>query len=199
MRSFRRLMLLVAVGALLASCGSEKTAATSAITAAETAWAAAKDNVTKVMPDGAKQVDDAIAAAKASLEGGNAKAALEAAQGLPAKIQELTAGLATKEAELRGVWTALNTALPGVLTEVQTRVDALAKSKKLPAGLDAAGLDGVKSSLTQATQMWTEAQGAEQSGNIAEAVTKATGVKDALVQIMGTLKLPVPAALQPPA
>ncbi len=199
MKSIWRLVLLVAVGSMLVSCGSEKGAATSAITAAETAWAAAKDNVTKVMPDGAKSIDDAIAAARASLQNGDAKAALEAAKALPAKISELTAGLAAKETELRGAWTALSAAVPGVMDEVQKKVDALAKTKKLPAGLDATALDGAKSSLAQATQMWTDAQAANTQGNIAEAVAKATSVKDMLVQVLGTLKMPVPAALQTPA
>ena len=85
------LMRVVVIGVTLASCGSEKGAATSAIQAAETAWAAAKDNVAKIVPADAKSMDDAIAAAKASLEGGDAKAALAAAKDLPAKIQELTA------------------------------------------------------------------------------------------------------------
>lgn len=189
------LMLVLVVGAVLASCGSEKGAATSAIQAAETAWAAAKDNVAKILPDDAKSMDDAIAAAKASLDGGDAKAALAAAKDLPAKIQALTAGLAAKEAELRGVWDTLNTGLPGIVASVQKQVDVLSKSKKLPAGLDAAGFDGVKSSLAEATQMWTEAQGAQVKGNLGEAVAKANGVKELMVKAMTALKMPVPAAL----
>ena len=44
--------------------------------------------------------------------------------------------------------------------------------------------------------MWTEAQSAQQSGNLAEAVLKATGVKDILVKALTALKMPVPPALQ---
>ena len=102
MKRFWSLILMVVLGGMLVSCGAEKRAATTAIQAAETAWAAAKDNVAKILPDEAKSVDEAIAAAKASLEQGDAKAALAAAKDLPARIQQLTAGLAAKEAELRG-------------------------------------------------------------------------------------------------
>lgn len=189
------LMLVLVVGAVLASCSTEKGAATSAIQAAETAWTAAKDNVAKILPDDAKSMDDAIAAAKKSLEGGDAKAALAAAKDLPAKIQALTAGLAAKEAELRGVWDALNGGLPGIVASVQKRVDELSKSKKLPAGLDAAAFDGVKTQLAEATQMWTQAQSAQAGGNIGEAVAKANGVKDLMVRALTALKMPVPAAL----
>lgn len=189
------LMLVLAVGAVLASCGSEKGAATSAIQAAETAWAAAKDNVAKILPDDAKSMDDAIAAAKASLDGGDAKAALAAAKDLPAKIQALTASLPAKEAELRGVWDTLNASLPGIVASVQKQVDALAKSKKFPEGMDAAGFDGVKGSLAEANQMWTEAQSAQLNGNLGEAVAKATGVKDLMVKALTALKMPIPPAL----
>jgi len=190
------LILIVALGSMLVSCGGVKSAATTAIQAAETAWAAAKDNVTKIMPDEAKTIDDAIAAAKASLEQGDAKAALATAKDLPAKIQQLTAGLAAKETELRGAWTSLSAGLPGVVSTVQKRVDLLSKSKKLPAGIDQAAFDGAKSSFEQAKQMWTEAQAAQQNGSIGEAVAKASGAKELLGKVLTALKLPVPAALQ---
>lgn len=189
------LMLVLVVGAVLASCGSEKGAATSAIQAAETAWTAAKDNVAKILPDDAKSMDDAIAAAKASLDGGDAKAALAAAKDLPAKIQALSAGLAAKEAELRGVWDTLNAGLPGIVATVQKRVDVLSKAKKLPEGLDATAFDGVKSQLAEANQMWTQAQSAQTNGNLGEAVAKANSVKDLMVKALTALKMPVPPAL----
>jgi len=196
MKRMMALTMVLAVGVMLAACGSDKGAATSAIQAAETAWATAKDNVAKILPADAKSMDDAIAAAKASLEGGDAKAALAAAKDLPAKIQELTAGLAAKEAELRGVWDTLSSGLPGVVASVQKRVDILSKSKKLPEGLDETTFEGVKSSLTEANQMWTEAQSAQMNGNIGEAVTKATGVKDLMVKALTALNMPLPAGLQ---
>ncbi len=188
-------VLMIFAGAWLASCSTEKGAATAAIKTAETAWAAAKNHVTKILPDDAKSMDAAIAAAKASLDGDDARAALAAAKDLPAKIQALSDGLAAKETELRGTWDTLNAGLPGIVASVQQRVDALSKSKKLPAGLDAATFDGVKTSLAEATQMWTQAQSDQSSGNLGEAVIKANGVKDLLVKALTALKMPVPAAL----
>jgi hypothetical protein len=196
MKRILSLLLVAVLGSVLMSCGSEKGAATTAIQTAETAWAAAKDNVMKLMPDDAKSMDDAIAAAKASLDKGDAKAALAAAKDLPAKIQELTAGLAAKETELRGAWDALNAGLPGVVETVQKRVNLLSKSRRLPAGMEQATFDGAKTALAEAGQMWADAQSAQVSGNLAEAVTKATGVKELLVKALTALNMPVPAALQ---
>jgi hypothetical protein len=185
----------VLLGGMLASCGAGRGAATSAIQAAETAWAAAKDSVTKILPADAKAVEDSIAQAKASLEKGDVKAALATVKDVPAKIQELTASLPAKATELEGAWTALSAGLPGVVTTVQKKVDALSKTKKLPAGIEKAAFDDATASFDQAKQLWTEAQSAQQSGNIGEAVAKAQQVKDLLGKVLTALKLPIPAAL----
>jgi hypothetical protein len=180
---------------MLASCGTDKTAATAAINTAETAWAAAKDNITKVLPEDAKSVEGEIAVAKASLEQGDAKGALAAAQALPARIQQLTASLPAKEAELRGVWDTLNASLPNIVLDVQQRMDKLSKSAKLPAGIEQAAFDGAKSTFDEAKQMWGEAQTAQQGGNIGDAVIKALGVKERIAKVLTALQMPVPAAL----
>lgn len=189
-------ILLVTLALTMVSCASEKGAATAAIQAAETAWTAAKDNVMKILPADGKTVEDAIAAAKASLEQGDAKAALAAVKDIPAKITELTASLGAKETELKGVWELLNANLPGVVQTVQKRVDVLSKARTLPAGLDRAAFDQVKTDMTTATSTWVEAQAAQQAGNIGEAVAKAIDVKGLVVKALNTLKMPVPPALQ---
>jgi hypothetical protein len=62
--------------------------------------------------------------------------------------------------------------------------------------MEQAAFDGAKSSLAEATQMWTEAQSAQEGGNLTEAVAKASGVKDLLVKTLTALSMPVPPALQ---
>lgn len=186
-------LLLLAMG--VASCGSDKAAATAAIGSAESAWAAVHERIANVMPAESKALDEAIAGAKATLESGDAKAALAAAQALPGRISELSAGLAAKETELRAGWDGLAAALPGVVDMAQQRVDALAKSRRLPAGLDAATVDGAKSKLEQAKGLWTEAVTAQQSGKLAEAVAKAIDVRGLMRDVLSALKLPVPVAL----
>jgi hypothetical protein len=189
-------ILLVGLALTMASCASEKGAATAAIQAAETAWTAAKDNIMKILPADGQTVEDAIAAAKASLEQGDAKAALAGVKDLPARIQELAASLADKEVELKGVWETLNANLPNVVATVQKRVDALSKSRSLPAGLDQATFEQVKTDLGTATKTWVEAQAAQQNGNIGEAVAKAIDVKGLAVKALTALNMPVPPALQ---
>lgn len=196
MNRFLGAILLMALALTMVSCASEKGAATSAITAAETAWAAVRDDVMKILPADGKLVEQAIAAAKASLELGDAKAALADVQDLPSRIQELTASLADKEIELKGVWETLSASLPGVAVAVQKRVDMLSKARSLPAGLDQATFDQAKADVTTATTTWIEAEAAQRTGNIGEAVAKAIDVKGLLVKSLTALSMPVPPALQ---
>ncbi len=196
MKKTLSVILLAVLAFTMLSCASEKGAATAAIKAAETAWTAAKDNVMKILPADGTTVEDAIAAAKASLEQGDAKAALAAVKDIPAKIQELTASLGDKEIELKGVWETLNANLPTVVATVQKRVDILSKARSLPAGLDQAAFDQVKTDMATASSTWVEAQAAQQSGNIGEAVAKAIDVKGLVVKAMTALNMPVPPALQ---
>src|SRR5262247_3257100 len=135
-------MLSVVIAGTSMSCGAEKTEATKAIQSAEAAWAPARDNVMRVMPDEAKRIDDAIANAKAMLDK-DAKGALAAAQGIPNQIQQVTA----KEAELKTSWDSMSAGLPGVFSAVQKRLDILSKSKSLPTGIQPAAFDGAKSSF----------------------------------------------------
>mgnify|MGYP001032170704 CR=1 FL=1 len=102
MKRFLGAILLVALALTVVSCGSEKGAATSAISAAETAWTAARDNVMKILPTDGQTVEDAIAAAKASLEQGDAKAALAAERGCGLHVDACLGGFVLPWAERLG-------------------------------------------------------------------------------------------------
>lgn len=187
------LVLGLFVGAL--GC-SGKTAATAAVTAAQTAFDATKDKLASVMPEETQKLADAIAAAKADLDQGKYKEAMEAAKVLPAQVQQLGEAAAKKTEELTASWTSMSTELPAAISAVQSKVDALSKSKKLPAGMDKAGLAGIQNSLQEANQLWTSAQTAFKSGNLAEAMKMVGTIKTAIVGAMTALGIPVPAALQ---
>ena len=189
--------LLLILGSTLGSIGcGGKAAATAAVAAAQTAFDAVKEQTAKVMPAETQKLSDAIAAAKTDIDQGKIQEATEAAKGLPNQVKQLAEDAAKKKDELTASWTSASTDLPAALAAVQTKVDALSKSKKLPAGLDAATFTGIKDSLTQAKQTWTEAQAAFTSGNLADALAKVGTIKQALVGAMKSLGLPVPAALQ---
>jgi seryl-tRNA synthetase len=195
----KRLLSLVAVIALIpiaAGCSSQKVPAEAAIRAAETAFGAVQTEAAKYLPDQTKGISDAIAAAKDAAAKGDYQAALTAAQALPAKITELTSALAAKKAELTTTWTGLSAVLPSAVEAIQSRLNMLSKSKKLPAGLDKAKFEEAKTGLASITSTWTDATAAFGAGNLTDAIAKAGSVKTKAVEVMGLLGMQVPPALQ---
>jgi len=78
---------------------------------------------------------------------------------------------------------------------VQSRVDILSKSKKLPAGITAEKLAEAKSGLAAAKEEWAKALEGFKAGSIADAVSMANGVKEKAAKAMnclGCLCLPPP-------
>lgn len=193
----KRLSCVVVVAvALTAACSSQKVPAEAAVNAADQAFTAVKAEAATYLPDEAKDIQSSLDSAKAALARNDYQAALTEAQALPGKISALSAAIAAKKAELTQSWTALSAGLPQVIETIKSRVEILAKAKKLPAGMDAAKLDAVKAGLATMTQTWADATAAAGSNDIAGAVAKATIVKTKAAETLGLLGMPVPAGLQ---
>ena len=62
--------------------------------------------------------------------------------------------------------------MPETIAAIQSRVDALSKSKKLPKNLDKAKLESAKSDLAEVGKSWDEANKAYKEGRLADAVAK---------------------------
>ena len=191
------LAVLAVIGSTLGSIGcSGKAAATAAVGTAQTAFDAVKDGAMKVLPEDTQKLSDALTAAKADIDQGKFKEAMEAAKAMPEQVKALSDAAAKKKDELTASWTSMSAELPKAVTEGQDKVDALSKLKKLPATIDPSKFAGVKESLVTVKQMWTDAQAAFQAGNLADAMAKGGAIKKTLVEAMTTLGLAVPAALQ---
>ena len=182
-------------GLVLVACESaDKTPAAAAITTAQAAIDSVKGEAAKYVPDQVKSVEDMLATAKANFEKKDFKAALTGAQDAAAKAKDLGAAAAAKRAELTKAWEEVSSGVPQMAAAIKSRVDILSQSKKLPAGLDKAKLDGAKSGLAALNQSWTEASEAFKSGNVTDAVAKARAAKDKAVEVMTALNMTVPQA-----
>jgi len=179
---------------LVVGCARDKEPAEAAIKAAEAAVSAAKAEAAKYVPDQLKGVEDALKAAKDAYEKKEYTQALNAAKDIPAKAKELASAAAAKKAELTKTWEEMAGGLPKMVEAIKSRVDILSKSKKLPANLDKAKVEGAKAGLEEITKTWTEAEGAFKGGNIAEAIAKGNSVKAKATEIMTTLGMQPPAA-----
>jgi hypothetical protein len=164
----------------VSACSMQKTPATQAVAAAETALAAIKDDAAKYVPNDLQSVETSIASLKDNLTKGDYKAVLAAAPGLMTSLDALKTAAAAKMEEVKAAtaeWTAYATDLPKMVEAIQSRVDVLSAAKKLPKGLDKAALDTAKSGLETMKATWTEASAAFTGGNALDAVAKAKTIK----------------------
>ena len=186
------------VALLVAACGSaDKVPAEAAIKAAEGALGAVRGEAAKFLPDQLKTLEDALAGAKASFEKGDYAAALGGAKDLAAKANDLQVAAIAKRTELTRAWTDVSAGVPKMAEAIQSRVDILSQSKKLPAGIDKGKLAGAKAGLASLKQTWAEASADYSAGNFTDAVSKAKAAKDKAVETMTALNMQVPAAAKP--
>jgi predicted small lipoprotein YifL len=175
---------------------------------AEAALKAAETSVNEVKADGAKYAAEqtkgllaSYTAAQEAFNKGDYKAAMEVAQGVPAKAKDVAAAVATKKDELTKTWTSLASTLPAQVEQIKTRVEALAAMKKLPKDMDAAKLDAAKAALADVTKSWGEAAEAFKAGNLIDAAAKGNAVKAKVADAMASLGLtaaaPAPDAVPP--
>ena len=188
------IVMVIAVVALAACESAEKAPAAAAISAAQSAIDAVKGEAMKYVPDQVKSAQDAVAAARASFEKNDFKAALAGAQDATAKAKELGAAVATKKSELTKSWEEMSNGVPKMAEVIKSRVDILSQSKKLPAGVDRAKLDDAKAGLASVNENWAAASNAFKSGDMSDAVSKGKSAKDKAVEIMTALNMTVPQA-----
>jgi hypothetical protein len=194
-RSYARVVLAL-VALVLAACASDKVPAETALRAAEQAVNAAVAEASKYVPDQAKALQDSLGSLKDAFAKGEYKTVLAGAGDLTTKAKALADAAAAKKAELSARWADMSGGLPKVIEAIQGRVDILSKAKKLPANMDKAALDSAKSGLDSMNKAWADAQASFSSGNLADAVSKATALKAQAAEVMTKLGMPVPEALK---
>ena len=184
--------LLVSI-IMLVACSSDKGPAELAIKAAEEAVNASKAEAAKYVPEELKSLEGALTAVKDKFANKDYKAAITEAQALTGKAKDLLGAANAKKEELTKSWTDLSEGLPKMVGAIQSRVDILSKSKKLPANLTAEKFTEAKSGLAAAQEEWGKAMESFKAGNIADAVSAANSVKVKAVSAMEILGMPVPA------
>jgi soluble cytochrome b562 len=190
-KSFRSLLLLAFVALLASACTNYKEPAQTAISQAETALDAISVDAQKYLPDKYQEVQAAIDAAKAVFSKGDYKNALAAAKELPTQVSALATEVAAAKqaaiASLTDTWNSMSADLPNMVNAIQSRVDTLSKSKKLPKNLDQASFDAAKTGLDDMKSTWSAATQSFNSGNVEDAVAKAKQVQEKGTEVMGLL------------
>ena len=188
---YTRFIALLLAAFAIAGCANKMAPAQKAIADIEAAVAAAGEDATKYIPAEVQAVNDQVTNLKAMFDKKDYKGVLAAAPAVLTQAQGLTSAAAAKKTEMMdayaGEWSTLSSSVPEAVAAIQSRVDVLSKSKKLPAGMDAATLDSVKTGLSEANSMWSQATEAQAAGDLEQAVTLAQQVKTRTDELLTTL------------
>jgi hypothetical protein len=176
MKNVLKMTALVLCCVALVAC-SQKGPAEAALTAATTAVDAIKADAAKYVPDQAKALLASLTSAREAFDKGDYKAALEAANAIPAKAKEVGVAAAAKKDELMKSWESLAASVGPMIDQVKAKLDALAAMKKLPKGFDKAKLEADQATFAEVQKGASEAVEAGKAGNYADAIAKGNAVK----------------------
>jgi len=185
--------LLAAV--VIVGC-SNKGPAEQAIAGVESALAPVKEAAQKYVPEQLQAVNAQIAAAKDSLSKGDYGAVIASASKITSAIGDLKTAAAAKQAEVEAAlakakeeWGRASADLPKMIDAIQSRVNTLSKSHKLPAGVTKDGLASAKSGVDSLKSWLADATSAAGSGDFSAAMAKAQEIKAKASEIMQSLKM----------
>jgi hypothetical protein len=187
--------LFIVISLFLAACTpASKEPATVAIKAAEDAFAAARGEAEKYVPDQVKNVEDTIKVAKASFEKGKFDDALNIAMATQEKVKEMNAAVAARKENLAKNWADITGGVPEMLDAIKSRLDVLKAGKRLPKSLDKDKLERAEKHYEIAVTIWDVAKSFISEGKIADATAMAESAKEDAVEAMKILEMQVPAA-----
>lgn len=197
MRTVRKIAVVAAIAMLAVACASQKEPAAKVISDAEASLSVLREQGEKYAPQALKVVEDSIASMKSNLEKGDYAAILARGPEMTKELVALKDAADAGKAELDAAvvkakedWTAYSTALPQTVESIQRRIDSLGKARRLPVGLDKAGLEDAKSSLETLKSDWTEAGAAFNAGEFTEAAAKASAMEVRAAELMAKLGMP---------
>jgi hypothetical protein len=189
---FKVLIALVAT-LVVAACANQMEPAQKALAEVEAAVQAASADAQKYLPEQYASVDQKLSELKASFDKKEYAAVVTGAPALLTDVKSLASAAAAKKKEvmdaLGAQWTSLSASLPQAVAAIESRLTALAKTKKLPQGVTKDAVTAATSGLTEVKAAWNDATAAFGAGKVDEAVTKAKAVKDKVDEISKSLAI----------
>lgn len=188
-----RFLTVCSVALLFAACVNQMEPAKNALDNINTQLSAISADAQKYVPDQYAQAQGKVAALTASYEKKDYQAVIAGAPAVLTEINGLSTAVATKKDEmvkaLGNEWRSLAASIPPSLTAVQTKIDALSKTRHVPKDVD---LGAAKSGLADANTAWSKAQDAFKAGNPDDAVTAGKDAQTKVASAATALKLTLP-------
>jgi hypothetical protein len=186
----KRNLALCSAAILIVACTNQMEPAKNDLDAINSALTAATPDAQKYVPDQLASAQSDAAKLSASFDKKDYAAVVTGAPGVLAEVKSLAGAAAAKKDEtlkaLGNEWRSLSASIPESVTAVQTRIDALSKTKHVAKDLD---LGAAKSGLADATSAWETAKSDFGSGNAEAAVTAGKDAKSKVESAAAALKL----------
>jgi len=193
MKSIQRVtgfLTFCSVAILFAACVNQMEPAKNALANINTTLNSVSADAQKYVPDQFAQAQSKAAELTASYEKKDYATVLARAPAVLTEVNGLAGAAAAKKDEMvkavGNEWRSLAASVPQSLSAVQSRIDDLSKTKRVPKGVD---LAAAKSGLADATSAWDKAKEAFKSGNPADAVTAGKDAQGKLASAAAALKL----------
>jgi hypothetical protein len=193
MKSNRRttgFLTLCPVAILFVACANQMEPAKNALDNINTTLNSVSADAQQYVPDQFTDAQTKAAALTASFEKKDYAAVVAGAPAVLAEVNGLAGAAAAKKDEmvkaLGNEWRSLAASVPQSLSAVQTRIDALSKTKHAPRDVD---VGAAKSGLADATSAWDKAQEAFKAGNPVDAVAGAKDAQGKAASAAAALKL----------
>lgn len=192
---FSTAVILLFAVLMITSCASrDKGPAEVAFKVAEEAVNNAKAEAAKIVPDQVAALESALASTKDKLAKADFKTVLTESPALVSKAKDVVAAAKVKKDEFTQQWADLSQGLPEMVEAIESHVNVLSQAKELPANMTAEKLEEAKSGLASIKEEWAKAQESFNSGNLADAISVVTSVKEKTLKAVEGLEMPVPEA-----
>lgn len=190
MRISKTLMGLAASTILIAGCASQEQPATQAVTAVELSLAEVRVDAAKFAPEELNAAETKLAKIKSQLAKEDYKDVLSGSSELTkdvAVLKEVVVSKQTQFAAATNEWESLSEEVPKMVQAIESRVDTLSGSKKLPSDVNREVFEAAKAALASMKAQWAEATAAFSAGNATEAADKARIVQAKAEEVAGQL------------
>ena len=169
---------------MLAGCANRKEPAEKAVAQIEASLAEIRDDAAKFAPEELKSLDTSVATLKKGLANKDYNDVVMGAPSVASAVTSLKDTVAKAKIDAEAVmaaaqaeWGELSASVPQLVEAIQSRVDTLSKSRKLPKNVDKATFETIKTDFETVKADWTAAASEFASGAAGEAVRKARAAR----------------------
>ena len=190
MRISRIILALAATTLLFSGCSRQKDEATKALNSIDTSVQAMKADGEKYAPIAYEGVSSTLGMLKESLAKEDYKNVLAGTPKLQDAVNSMQVAIITGKEQFKAAsaeWEKLSADVPKMVEAIQSRVDTLSKSRKLPKNVSKDAFESAKSGLETMKAQWSDATAAFSDGKAADARDKGQMAKAKGEEVMQSL------------